>query len=117
MQIYSNAFFSKETGDVSRIELALAKHEDSTIDARLYLYEGEANKDAIRIPGQIAGKHVTAEGNWEERLVEYPSKKEVVQTHFVSIDGTLDAKWFRGKVKIEGLEMPITVQLKRVRNI
>ena len=117
MRIYSNAFLSKETGDVGGIELALLEHDDSIVDALLYIYEGAANDDGIHLPGRIAGKRVTVEGNWEERVVEYPSKREVVQTHFVSIDGTLDSTWFRGRIKIQGLSMPATIQLKRVKHI
>jgi len=117
MRIYSNAYPSKETGDVLGIELALSQNNDSTVDALLYIYEGAANVDGIHLPGRIAGKRVTVEGNWEERLVEYPSKREVVQTHFVSIDGTLDSKWFRGRIKIQGLSMPAAVKLERVKYI
>jgi hypothetical protein len=47
MQIYSNAYISKETGDVVGYELAIKQHDDSTVDALLYVYEGAPNDDGI----------------------------------------------------------------------
>jgi hypothetical protein len=117
MRIYSNASFIEETGDVVGYELALDQRNDSTVEARLYLYEGAPNHEGIPISGQISGKKLTLEGNWVEHLIEYPSKKEIAKTHFVRIDGTLDPVWFRGAIKIEGLDTPTSVRLRRVDRI
>jgi len=117
MNIYSATHVSKETGDLDGYELAFERHNDSTIDARLYVYEGAANDDAIPISGRISGKNLIMEGTWKERQIEYPSKKEIVVTHFVRIEGTLDSSWFRGTLKIEGLDTSANVRLKRVGRI
>jgi hypothetical protein len=116
MRVYSNAFLSEETGDLVGYELALKQAGDSTVEASLFVYEG-APDEGIRLPGRISGKNLTVEGNWLERQVEYPSKKEVVVTHAVEIDGTLDSDWFRGTIKIGGLVTPGRVRLKRVDRI
>jgi hypothetical protein len=117
MRIYSNASFSKETGDVNGYELAVKQLSDPTLDALLYVYEGAPNNNGIHLSGRISGKKLTVEGNWVEQLVEYPSKKEIVHTHFVRIDGTLDSAWFRGKMRIEDLSVDDVVRLKRVAHV
>ena len=38
---------------------------------------------------------LSVQGTWVEHPVEYPSKKEIVQTHFVKLAGTLDSTAFR----------------------
>jgi hypothetical protein len=116
MRIYSNAHLSEETGDVVGYELALERRNESAVDALLYLYEGEAHDDGIHISGSISGKKLTLNGSWVEHLIEYPAKKEVVQTHLVKIDGTLDSGSFPGRITIEGLT-PDNVRLKRVERI
>jgi hypothetical protein len=117
MRVYSNAYLSEETGDVGGIELAIKENSDSTVDALLFVYEGAPNDEAIPLTGSIANKHLTLQGNWVEHLVEYPAKKEIVQTHSVKIDGTLDLASFRGDVKIGDLAFPEKVRLKRVQQI
>ncbi len=97
MQVYSSAYIVEETGDVLGYELAIKRHTDSIVDALLYVYEGAPNDGGIPLSGHISGKHLTIEGNWVEHLVEYPSKKEIVQTHFVKITGALDPATFRGQ--------------------
>ena len=52
-----------------------------------------------------------------EHLIEQPSKKEVVETHHVTVKGTLDSTWFRGTIEVAGLATPINVKLKRVSHI
>jgi len=116
MRIYSNAHLSEETGDVVGYELAVERRNESAVDALLYLYEGEAHDDGIHISGSISGKKLTLNGSWVEHLIEYPAKKEVVQTHLVKIDGTLDSGSFPGRIIIEGLT-PDNVRLKRVERI
>jgi hypothetical protein len=79
-------------------ELAVERHDDSTVEASFYVYEGAPNNEAIPLSGHISGKNLSIQGNWLERLIEYPAKKEIVQTHFVKIDGMLDSTSFRGAV-------------------
>jgi hypothetical protein len=117
MRVYSNAYLSEETGDVGGIELAIKDKRDSTVDALLFVYEGAPNDEAIPLSGSIASKHLTLQGNWVEHLVEYPSKKEIVQTHFVNVDGTLDLSSYQGDLKIDGLAFPDKVRLTWVRQI
>jgi hypothetical protein len=116
MQIYSNAFLSEESGDLVGYELALKQAGDSAVETLLFVYEG-APDDGIPLHGHILLKKLAIEGNWVERQVEYPSKKEVEVTHSVRIDGTLDSRWFRGTLKIGGLVTPDRVQLRHVDRI
>ncbi len=116
MQIYSDAFLSKETGDLVGYELALEQTSDSTVKSLLFVYEG-APDDGIPLDGRILQKEVTIQGNWMERQIEYPSKKEVVVTHPVKIDGAIDPRWFTGTIKIGGLVTPDKIRLKHVSRI
>jgi hypothetical protein len=117
MQIYSNAFVTKdEAGDLVGYELALRQASDSTVEALLFVYEGGA-ADGVNLPGRVSGKKLTVEGSWVEHLTEYPSKKEIVQTHLVKIDGNLDSKWFRGTITIGDMFESRMVRLKRVNHI
>jgi hypothetical protein len=111
MRVYSNAVVSEESGDLVGYELALGE-KGSTVEALLFVYEG-APRDGVSLPGRISGKKVTIEGTWAEHLVEYPSKKEIVQTSSVKIEGTLEAERFRGAITING-GPPQQVRLKRV---
>ncbi len=89
MQIYSNAFAHEETGDVLGYELAVIPHGDATVDGLFFVYEGAPNDEAIPLSGHLASKHLSVQGKWVEHLIEYPSKKEIIETHVVNIDGTL----------------------------
>jgi hypothetical protein len=117
MEIYSNAFAHKETGDVLGYELAVKRHDDSTVEALFYVYEGAPNNEAIPLSGHDSGKNLSIQGNWVEHLSEYPSKKETVQNHFVKLNGVLDSASFRGEVAIEGMGERDSVRLKRVKHI
>jgi hypothetical protein len=117
MEVYSNAFAHKETGDILGYELAVKRHDDSTVEAFFYVYEGAPNNEAIPLSGHLLGKNLSIQGDWVEHLIEYPSKKETVQTHFVKIDGVLDSASFRGQVTIEGMGERDSVRLKRVKRI
>jgi hypothetical protein len=117
MPIYSNAFLTKdEAGDLVGYELALRLANDSTVEALLFVYEGAA-ADGIELPGRISGKKLTIEGSWVEHLTEYPSKREIVQTHLVRIDGNLDSRLFRGTITIGDMVASQMVRLKRVDHI
>jgi hypothetical protein len=116
MRVFSNAWVQGETGDLLGYELAIKPLSDRGIDALLYLYEGGAS-DGIQLPGRISGKHVTIEGNWNEHLTEYPSKREIVQVHFVKIEGELDSTAFLGKMSIKDMSVDDHLRLKRVRHI
>jgi hypothetical protein len=117
MRIYSSVFVQKETGDVLGYEFAIKQNDDSSVDALLYVYEGGSSDDGIPLSGRISGKNLGVQGNWVEHLVEYPSKKETVQTHFVKVDGVLDAASFQGHINIENMESPDSVRLKRVKKL
>ncbi|MFZ0478344.1 MAG: hypothetical protein WAL71_04285 [Terriglobales bacterium] len=116
MRIYSNAWVSKEAGDLLGYELAVKESGDGKLDALLYVYEG-APDDGILLPGRINGKHVTIEGDWIEHQVEYPSKKEIIQTHLVRIEGALDLTSFHGRLTIKDLSVDSDLKLRRVQHI
>ena len=117
-QIYSDAVFIEEAGDVVGFELALQRSDHgSSVSALLYDYEGVPNEDGISLSGQILGRKLTMEGNRVRHLIEMPSKKEVVETRLVKLAGTINSTWFRGTIKIEDVDTPISVRLKRVDHI
>jgi hypothetical protein len=108
----------EEAGDVVGFELAVRRsHHSSSVSALLYDYEGVPNEDGISLSGQILGRKLTMEGNWVRHLIEEPSKKEIVETRLVKLDGTIDSTGFRGTIKIENVDKPMSVRLKRVDHI
>ena len=117
MQVYSNVFVHKETGDLLGFDLAIKRDGDSGVDALLYVYEGGGSDAGVPLSGQISNSRLSIQGTWVEHLVEYPSKKEIVQNHFVKIVGTLDSVAFRGDLAIEGMGEGDQVRLKRVKRI
>jgi hypothetical protein len=117
MEVYSNVFVHKETGDLLGYDLALKRGGDSSADALLYVYEGGESDEGVRLSGHISDKLLSVQGTWVEHLVEYPSKKEIVQTHFVKIVGTLEPASFHGELTIEGMGEGEQVRLKRVKKI
>ena len=117
MQVYSNVFVHEETGDLLGYDLALKRSIDSGVDALLYVYEGGESDAGVPLSGQISNNRLTVQGTWVEHLVEYPSKKEIVQTHFVKIIGTFSAAVFRGELTIEDMEEREQIQLKHVKRI
>jgi hypothetical protein len=67
-----------------------------------YMKAGRATQ-GVPLSGKASKNRLSIQGTWVEHLVEYPSKKETVQTHFVKIVGTLDAAAFRGDLTIKGM--------------
>jgi hypothetical protein len=115
--VYSNAFEHRETGDVLGYELAIKRHDDSIVEAFLYIYQGAPSNDAIPLSGRLLAGKLNIQGNWVEHLIEYPSKKETVRTHAVEISGILNTASFQGEVKIEGLAKKEQIRLKRVNSV
>jgi len=116
MKVYSNAFVHKETGDILGYDLAVKRHADSSVEAFLYIYEGAPNKDGIPLYGRILGNHISVQGQWVAHSTEMPSRREVVQTSLVKIDGLLDSASFKGEVTIQG-SGPEQVRLRHVNRI
>lgn len=118
MAIYSDAWVSKETGDLSGFELALDKEAASRRNALLFVYEG-GGSEPIPLNAASDGKNLLIEGTWVEHLTEYPSKKKIVDRHRIRILGKLTPKNFRGTIAIEGLDIlnAQKLQLRRVKHI
>ena len=116
MRVYSSAFVHKETGDLLGYELAIDQAPGSTTDVLFFIHEGSPG-EGIPLTGRVQDGKLVVEGEWVEHLIEYPSKREIVQKHSVSIRGTLDEDWFRGTIAIEGLTTPDKIRLRRVRQI
>jgi hypothetical protein len=116
MQVYSSAFIAEGSGDLDGYELAVSPTNNSKVDALLFVYEG-APDDGIPLSGNVSDKNLTIKGNWIEHQIEYPSKREVIQTHSIMIVGTADPYWFNGTIKVEGLVTPGEIRLKRVPRI
>jgi hypothetical protein len=117
MQVYSNVYVHAETGDVLGYDLALKRNGDLGVDALLYIYEGGESDEGVPLSGEISKSRLSVQGTWVEHVVEYPSKKESVQTHSVKILGTLDATAFRGELTIGNIGEREHVQLNRVKKI
>ena len=115
LEVYSNAVFVQEAGDVVGYELAFQQRKGDSVGALLFLYEGVPTKEGVSMTGHISGKELTMKGNWVLHLAEEPSKKEIVETRSVEISGTLDSKRFRGTITISGQTESVT--LKSVSNI
>jgi hypothetical protein len=88
MDIYSDAQVSKVTGDLSGFDLALDRPSTSRRTALLFVYEG-AGSEGISLPVKVDSDNLIIEGTWVEHLTEYPSKKDIVQTHRVRVTGKL----------------------------
>lgn len=118
MDVYSDAHISKDTGDLNGFELAVEKPNGSPRKALLFMYEGAAS-DGIPIGATTDGNKLAIDGTWIEHLTEYPSKRDIVQTHRVRINAILTANMLRGTISIEGLEIinPDKMRLKRVKQI
>jgi Ankyrin repeats (3 copies)/Ankyrin repeat len=119
MDVYSDAQVSREAGDLSGFELGLDKPNGSHRRALLFVYEG-GGSEGIPLTAIAQGSNrLIIEGTWVEHLTEYPSKKEIVQTHRVRIAGKFTPRIFRGTISIEGLGIanPENMQLKRVKRI
>lgn len=118
MDIYSDAQVSKVTGDLGGFDLALDKPISGHRRAVLFVYEG-GDSEGIPLSATVDGDNLVIEGTWVEHLTEYPSKKDIVQTHRVKITGRLTPKTLQGSISIEGLEIvnPEGMQLKRVKRI
>jgi hypothetical protein len=118
MEIYSDAQVSRVTGDLSGFDLALEKPDGAQRKALLFVYEG-GESEGIPLSVTANGDNLIIEGTWVEHLTEYPSKKDIVQTHQVKITGKLTAKTLQGTISIEGLTIvnPEGMRLKRVKQI
>jgi hypothetical protein len=115
MRVYSNVFVQEETEDVLGIELVPQRNADSNAEALLYVYEGGNSDPGVPLSGQIANSRLRVQGTWVEHLIEYPSKREIGQTHFVKIAGTLDTTMFHDEVTIEGMEEQAKTRLRHVK--
>jgi len=71
MDIYSDAYYSNETGDVNGFELALDKSDTPRRKALLFVYEGAANNDGIPLPVTTDGNNLVIKGTWTEHLTGY----------------------------------------------
>jgi hypothetical protein len=116
-RVYSNAHLVEETGDFVGWDMAVLEQPDSTTAVTLYDYEGELNDEAIRVTGRISGKKLTAKGTWIEHLIEHPQQKEVVKTHTVIVDGTIDSSSFRGAIRVDDINSDGKILLERVAHM
>jgi hypothetical protein len=110
LQVYSNADFIEEAGDVIGYELAFEPRSGKSIKAQLYIYQGEPNTDGIDVSGHFSDGKVMMEGKWIQHLVEEPSNKEIIESQPVEITGTLDPKWFRGIIRVSGHAEKVTLK-------
>jgi hypothetical protein len=117
MQVYSDVFMQKETGDLLGYELAIKSQGDSGTEALLYVYEGGEAGDGIPLSGHVSKERLTLKGTWVEHLIEYPSKKKIAQEYAVEIADTVKPSIFRGELTISGMEDHQQVRLRRVKRI
>ena len=117
MQVYSNVFMDEETGDLLGYDLAIKRQGSSGAEALLYVYEGGGAGEGIPLSGQVSKNRLTLKGTWVEHLLEYPSKRKILEQHSVEILGTLTPAYFRGEVTISEMRDHQHVRLKRVKKI
>jgi hypothetical protein len=117
MLVYSDVFMQKETGDLIGYELAIKRQGDRDAYALLYVYEGGEAGEGIPLSGQASKNRLTLKGTWVEHLVEYPSKKSIIEEHPVEILGAEGIATFRGEITISGIEDHEHIVLKQVRKI
>jgi len=117
MYIYSNVFVHQESGDLLGYELAIKRQADSRVEALLYVYEGGGAGDGIPLAGEVSKNHLILKGTWDEQLIEYPSKKIIVEHHAVELIGTVDLSTFRGELTISDIENHQHIRLSHVKRI
>ncbi len=110
--VYSNARYIEEAGDVVGYELVL-KPDNKLL---LYVYEGVPFTDPIELSVKRIKNRISSSGTWSERLVEYPSKREIVERRPVVVVGTVSPKAIEGTIRI-GNGNPEKVKLKRIQHI
>jgi len=101
MQIYSNATYIEEAGDVVGLELALTVRPDRSVNALLYDYEGVPTNDGVLLDGRIAGTTLTLDGIWVQHLHE-SSGREIIHKVPIALRGVVNEKSFVGSVQING---------------
>lgn len=115
MQVYSNVFMHEETGDLLGYDLAIKRLGSSGAEALLYIYEGGEAGEGIPLSGQVSKNQVTLRGTWIEHLLEYPSKRKILEQRSVEILGILTLANFSGELTISDDHQH--VRLKRVKKI
>jgi hypothetical protein len=115
IQVYSNVFVQKESGDILGYELAIERQGESGANALLYVYEGGGPSSGIPLSGQVSNHRLNLAGTWVEQLTEYPSQRQIVQKHSVEILGRLDSAAFRGHLTISGMAEHEDVRLRRAK--
>src|SRR5437588_11861683 len=92
--VYSNASYSEETGDVGGFELAVFGGRR----ALLFDYEGTPWAEPIPLePGKKLGLW---DGLLRRKLVQQPSGREVIDEVSANVKGNLSAEVFRGTIQI-----------------
>jgi hypothetical protein len=117
MDVYSDVFVHKETGDLLGFELAVKHQGNSGADALLYVYAGGEADEGIPLLGQVSKNRLTLKGTLVEHLVEYPSKRNISEEHHVEVSGTMGVATFRGELTISGMIDHQLILLKRVKRI
>jgi hypothetical protein len=117
MQVYSNVFIHEETGDLLGYDLAIKRQGSSGAEALLYVYEGGDAGEGIPLSGQVSKNRLTLRGTWVEQLLEYPSKRKILEQHSVEILGIVTLGNFSGELTISKREDHQRVRFKRVNKI
>jgi hypothetical protein len=117
MNVYSDVFLHKETGDLLGYELAIKHQSNSDVDALLYVYEGGEAGEGIPLSGQLSKNLLTLKGTWANHLIEFPSKRKITEKHQVEISGIMRVATFHGKLTISETVDHQPIQLKHVERI
>jgi hypothetical protein len=104
MQVYSNVFMHEETGDLLGYDLAIKRQGRSGAEALLYLYEGGEAGEGIPLSGRVSRNRLTLRGTWVEHLVEYVSKRKILEQHSVEILGILTLANLSGELTISKMK-------------
>jgi hypothetical protein len=115
-EIYSNAQYIEEAGDVVGYELALERNGNS-LSAILYDYEGAPTEEGVHLTGRLVGRKLRLEGRWAGNLIGERAEKQTAETGQATVEGSLDSSGFRGVIKLNDLSTPTKVRMKRVKHL
>jgi hypothetical protein len=117
MRVYSNAFYHDEPGDLLGYELAVRSGEGDSLTGLLYNYQGVYDDSPVPLSGSLVNGKLLLSGDWTIHTVEQPSKRDVVETEYVKVNGRLNSSRFRGVIEFADAAGREKVELKRAPHL
>jgi hypothetical protein len=98
-EVYSDARYIEEAGDVIGLELAIAADGKSVL---LYDYQG-ALSDPVVLPAIYSAGELTVSAGYTRDLIEEPSEKHVIEKHHVELRAHVTPVLLAGTFKTDNL--------------